>query len=103
ATGTASPTEFTLSVHNAISAMYAIARGDTANSTSIAAGAAMLVELAVSPRAMAYMALMALCTDSVNSVGDAVPVAAKPWSKARQRPASPWPDANTTGVLAAGA
>lgn len=40
ATGAASPTDFTLSVHNAIGAMYSIARGDGASYTSIAAGAA---------------------------------------------------------------
>lgn len=34
-----SPTDFTLSVHNAISAMYSITRGDTASYTSVAAGA----------------------------------------------------------------
>ena len=38
ATGAASPTEFTFSVHNAIGAMYSIARGDSANYTSVAAG-----------------------------------------------------------------
>lgn len=38
ATGTESPTEFTFSVHNAIGAMYSIARGDRANYTSVAAG-----------------------------------------------------------------
>lgn len=35
-----SPTDFALSVHNAIGAMVSIARGDGANYTSIAAGAA---------------------------------------------------------------
>jgi hypothetical protein len=40
ATDTASPTDFTLSVHNAISAMYSITRGDTASYTSVAAGPA---------------------------------------------------------------
>ena len=40
ATGAASPTDFTFSVHNAIGAMYSIARGDTAAYGSIAAGAA---------------------------------------------------------------
>jgi hypothetical protein len=35
-----SPTAFGLSVHNAIGAMYSIARGDRANYTSVAAGAA---------------------------------------------------------------
>lgn len=39
-TGAATPTDFTLSVHNAISAMYSITRGDTASHTSLAAGAA---------------------------------------------------------------
>jgi hypothetical protein len=39
ATGSASPTEFTFSVHNAIGAMYSITRGDTAGYSSIAAGA----------------------------------------------------------------
>lgn len=34
-----SPSDFTLSVHNAIGAIYSIARGDTAACTSIAAGA----------------------------------------------------------------
>jgi hypothetical protein len=38
--GDASPTEFTFSVHNAIGAMYSIARGDTSNYTSVAAGQA---------------------------------------------------------------
>src|SRR6476661_6333585 len=38
--GDASPTEFTFSVHNAIGAMYSIARGDTSNYTSVAAGPA---------------------------------------------------------------
>ena len=40
ATGAASPTDFALSVHNAIGAMYSIARGDPANYSSIAAGTA---------------------------------------------------------------
>lgn len=40
ATGESSPTDFTFSVHNAIGAMYSIARGDTAASTSVAAGPA---------------------------------------------------------------
>jgi len=35
-----SPTDFTLSVHNAIGALYSIARGDAASYTGIAAGAA---------------------------------------------------------------
>jgi Beta-ketoacyl synthase, N-terminal domain len=35
-----SPTDFALSVHNAIGGMYSIARADTANFTSIAAGSA---------------------------------------------------------------
>lgn len=35
-----SPTAFSLSVHNASSAVYSIARGDTANYTAISAGAA---------------------------------------------------------------
>lgn len=39
ATGSASPTDFTFSVHNAIGAMYSITRGDTAGYGSIAAGA----------------------------------------------------------------
>jgi hypothetical protein len=39
ATGEASPTDFTFSVHNAIAGMYSIARGDGVASTSIAAGA----------------------------------------------------------------
>jgi len=38
--GDASPTEFTFSVHNAIGAMYSIARGDASNYTSVAAGRA---------------------------------------------------------------
>lgn len=38
--GSASPTDFTFSVHNAIGAMYSIARGDCAASSSVAAGAA---------------------------------------------------------------
>jgi hypothetical protein len=38
--GTASPTEFTFSVHNAIGAMYSISRADQAAYTTIAAGAA---------------------------------------------------------------
>lgn len=37
---TVSPADFALSVHNAIGAMYSIARRDTGNFTSIAAGAA---------------------------------------------------------------
>jgi hypothetical protein len=37
---TVSPTDFALSVHNAIGAMYSIARRDTGNFTSIAAGPA---------------------------------------------------------------
>lgn len=40
ATGTASPADFTFSVHNAIGAMYSISRGDTAAYSSIAAGPA---------------------------------------------------------------
>jgi hypothetical protein len=36
--GTASPTEFTFSVHNAIGAMYSISRSGTGNYTSISAG-----------------------------------------------------------------
>jgi hypothetical protein len=40
ATGSASPTDFTFSVHNAIGAMYSITRGDSASYSSIAAGAA---------------------------------------------------------------
>jgi hypothetical protein len=40
ASGASSPTEFALSVHNAIGGLYSIARGDTAASSSIAAGAA---------------------------------------------------------------
>lgn len=40
ASGDASPTDFALSVHNAIGAMYSIARGDRAAYGSIAAGAA---------------------------------------------------------------
>jgi hypothetical protein len=39
ATGSASPTDFTFSVHNAIGAMYSISRGDAASYSSIAAGA----------------------------------------------------------------
>jgi hypothetical protein len=39
ATGAASPTDFTFSVHNAIGAIYSIARGDGAAYTSIAGGA----------------------------------------------------------------
>lgn len=39
-TGSASPTDFTFSVHNAIGAMYSITRGDSASYGSIAAGAA---------------------------------------------------------------
>lgn len=50
ATGAASPTDFALSVHNAIGAMYSITRRDGANYSSIAAGpasaAAGLVEAA---------------------------------------------------------
>jgi hypothetical protein len=38
ASGESSPTEFALSVHNAIGGLYSIARGDTAASSSIAAG-----------------------------------------------------------------
>lgn len=38
ATGEASPTDFTFSVHNAIAGMYSIARGDGVASASIAAG-----------------------------------------------------------------
>lgn len=37
---TVSPTDFALSVHNAIAALYSIARGDGANFTSIASGPA---------------------------------------------------------------
>ncbi|WP_167772654.1 beta-ketoacyl synthase chain length factor [Ramlibacter henchirensis] len=40
ASGEASPTDFALSVHNAIGAMYSIARGDGASYSSVAAGAA---------------------------------------------------------------
>lgn len=40
ATGEATPTDFTFSVHNAIGAMYSIARGDTAAYSSVAAGPA---------------------------------------------------------------
>lgn len=40
ASGAAAPTDFTLSVHNAIGALYSIARGDGAAYSSIAAGAA---------------------------------------------------------------
>lgn len=40
ASGTASPTDFALSVHNAIGAMYSITRADRASYSSIAAGAA---------------------------------------------------------------
>ena len=40
ATGAASPTDFTFSVHNAIGAMYSISRSDTASYTSVAAGPA---------------------------------------------------------------
>lgn len=40
ASGAASPTDFALSVHNAIGAMYSITRNDTASYSSIAAGAA---------------------------------------------------------------
>ena len=40
ANGAASPTDFALSVHNAIGAMYSIARADTACYSSIAAGPA---------------------------------------------------------------
>ena len=47
---TVSPTDFALSVHNAIGAVYSIARGDTANFSSVAAGpasaAAAVVEAA---------------------------------------------------------
>lgn len=39
ASGSASPTDFTFSVHNAVGAMYSIARGDQAAYSSIAAGA----------------------------------------------------------------
>lgn len=39
ASGSASPTDFTFSVHNAVGAMYSIARGDRAAYSSIAAGA----------------------------------------------------------------
>jgi len=39
-TGEAAPTDFALSVHNAIGAMYSIARGDGAAYSSVAAGAA---------------------------------------------------------------
>lgn len=38
--GSASPTDFTFSVHNAIGAMYSITRGDRSAASSIAAGAA---------------------------------------------------------------
>ena len=40
ASGAASPTDFTFSVHNAIGAMYSISRSDTASYTSVAAGSA---------------------------------------------------------------
>jgi hypothetical protein len=40
ATGAASPTDFALSVHNAIGAMYSITRSDAASYTSVAAGPA---------------------------------------------------------------
>jgi hypothetical protein len=40
ATGAASPTDFTFSVHNAIGAMYSISRSDRASYTSVAAGPA---------------------------------------------------------------
>ena len=40
ATGSASPTDFTFSVHNAIGAMYSITRGDSTGYGSIAGGAA---------------------------------------------------------------
>lgn len=40
ASGAASPTDFTFSVHNAIGAMYSITRSDSASYGSIAAGAA---------------------------------------------------------------
>jgi Beta-ketoacyl synthase, N-terminal domain len=40
ATGAASPTDFALSVHNAIGAMYSITRADTAPYASVAAGPA---------------------------------------------------------------
>lgn len=40
ATGESSPTDFALSVHNAIGGLYSIARGDAAGYSSIAAGAA---------------------------------------------------------------
>ncbi|MDB5857452.1 MAG: hypothetical protein JWQ76_1141 [Ramlibacter sp.] len=40
ATGAASPTDFTFSVHNAIGAMYSISRSDQASYTSLAAGPA---------------------------------------------------------------
>ncbi len=38
-TGTVSPTQFSLSVHNAIAALYGIANSDTSNYSAIAAGA----------------------------------------------------------------
>ena len=40
ASGAASPTDFTFSVHNAIGAMYSISRSDRASYTSVAAGPA---------------------------------------------------------------
>jgi hypothetical protein len=40
ASGAASPTDFALSVHNAIGAMYSITRGDRANYSSVAGGPA---------------------------------------------------------------
>lgn len=38
-TGSVSPTQFSLSVHNAIAALYSIARGDTGSYSAVAAGA----------------------------------------------------------------
>ena len=47
-----SPTDFTLSVHNAIGAVYSIARGDTASYCSISAGAASAAAGAIEAAAL---------------------------------------------------
>lgn len=55
-----SPTSFSLSVHNAIGALYSIARGDTENYTALAAGDATVP--------MAFVEALGLLADGADSV-----------------------------------
>jgi hypothetical protein len=105
-----SPTAFGLSVHNAIGAMYSIARADCANYVSVAGGAASAAAAVVEAAALladGAPEAMVVCYDAplpgAYAEFEDEPTAAYAWAWRIARPAANEPHIGLTASPAAGA